>query len=88
MLFSSVSFIFLFAPVVVGINCLLQMNGKKNGWWLIAASAVYYGLAQINALPVFLISLGVNFLFSKHIEKKGMLFFGVLFNLLFLGYFK
>lgn len=88
MLFSSVSFMFLFAPIVVGMNCLLQMNGKSNAWWLITASVIYYGLAQINALPVFLISVGVNFLLSRHIEKKGMLFFGVVFNLLFLGYFK
>lgn len=88
MLFSSVSFIFLFAPIVVGLNCFLQAHGKPVSMGLIAVSFLYYGLSQINALPVFLISLGVNFWFSKHVERKGMLFCGVLFNLLFLGYFK
>lgn len=79
----------LFAPVVIIGSWFLVFHRYKISAWLTAASLFFYIFAQINALPVLLLSVAVNYVFACRIVKNPKcLPFGVTFNLLLLGYFK
>lgn len=97
MLFNSYTFIFFFLPVTLCIYFIL--NNKRlilaSKSWLVFASLFFYSWWNIIYLPLILISMLFNYavgtiLTTGHlvIKKKLVLIFGILLNLLLLGYFK
>jgi D-alanyl-lipoteichoic acid acyltransferase DltB (MBOAT superfamily) len=100
MLFNSTEFIFAFLPVTLAAFFLF--GAVSRTWalgWLIVASAFFY--AWWNPINVLIIapSLAVNYLLARSIQRLGdsaekaglrrlVLIGGILFNVLFLGYFK
>ncbi|WP_029323721.1 MBOAT family O-acyltransferase [Butyrivibrio sp. AE3004] len=90
MSFNSFSFILIYLPIVLflwhGLNHLKKW--KLADITLIAASLVLYGLFSYTFVLILLSSCFINFLLSKYIKRKHILFFGVFLNLLLLGYFK
>ncbi|MDD7769117.1 MAG: MBOAT family protein [Treponema sp.] len=94
MLFSSYSFIFIFLPIVLVIYFIcgkLFKNDMLQKIILIAASFVFYAFFSIKFLILLIISIIVNYfilLLLKRDKKKFYLICGVIFNILFLCYFK
>jgi len=95
MIFSSFEFIFLFLPLTF---CLYFYLNKKKLTILATgslafASLFFYSWWNIIYLPLILFSVIINYAFSlliakSKLYKKTLLIFGLLFNLLLLGYFK
>ena len=95
MIFSSFEFIFLFLPLTF---CLYFYLNKKRLTTLATgslafASLFFYSWWNIIYLPLILFSVIINYAFSLLITKstlykKTLLIFGLLFNVLLLGYFK
>ena len=97
MIFSSFPFIFVFFPAVFLGFCLLRRtgNGAAVKLWLAAASFVFYGLGQPDFVPVFLLSLFLNYgllaaldRVSGKTARRGILSAAVVWNLGLLFYFK
>jgi alginate O-acetyltransferase complex protein AlgI len=100
MLFNSPEFIFAFLPVTLAVFFLV--GSVSRGWalgWLVLASAFFY--AWWNPVNVLIIapSLAVNYFLACAIRRlgsaggrialrRGVLIAGIVFNVLFLGYFK
>lgn len=69
MLFSSMIFIWIFLPAVIGINFLLtilpfsseEMRIRVKNGFLLAASLLFYAWGNITYLPVLLFSVAFNF---------------------------
>ena len=95
MLFNSYEFVLLFLPITVCLYYLAGKNGKTllSKYVLLIASFVFISYADFYFSIVLLFSTCVNFLCSYVIKAKPsaakmMLFAGVLFNIVLLGYFK
>lgn len=100
MLFNSLEYIFLFVPIVLCVYFFLNKKHLVVGAsvWLVIASLFFYGyLNPSYLLPLILISICFNFAvgsglnnlkFKSKINKKAILIFGLICNLLLLGYFK
>ncbi|MEI7463447.1 MAG: MBOAT family protein [Candidatus Taylorbacteria bacterium] len=98
MLFNSHEFIFLFLPVVfVGFFVLGRYSRTAGAVWLASASLFFYGWWSIQAVPILVGSVLVNFWFGKrlaHIGKQGektgkyLLWLALAANLSLLGFFK
>lgn len=93
MLFSSVTFLFYFLPVVVALYFISPMR-LKNGV-LLLASLFFYGWGEPRYLAFMLLSITQGYIFGLLIEKyrgkgrtKALLTASVLFSLLLLGYCK
>ncbi len=99
MLFNSYIFIFVFLPFSFFMYFyLLQkrlVTGAKS--FLVFSSLFFYSWWNIDYLPIILVSMLFNYvvgnalnekLYKIKIDKKMLLFFGVLANVLLLGYFK
>ena len=96
MLFSSLEFIFLFLPITVLIYYIVPEKFKNAR--LLLSGIIFYGFGEIGLLPIFLLTIAVDFtlglLIAGCVERKracaarGLLIFAVIFNLLLLGYFK
>ncbi len=98
MLFNSYIFIFVFLPITLivffSLTKLRLITAATA--WLLTASFIFYGYWNIAYLPLMLISIGVNYLIGTSIEKgkprtkkaKQLLWLGICFNLMLLGYFK
>jgi len=99
MLFNSYEFIFFFLPVTFFIYFLLLskrlLTGAKG--FLVFASLFFYSWWNIAYLPIILSSMIFNYVvgnslndkFKKvQLNKKSLLIFGIIGNLLLLGYFK
>ncbi|NBJ90054.1 MBOAT family O-acyltransferase [Acutalibacter sp. 1XD8-36] len=93
MLFSSVTFLFYFLPVVVALYFISPMC-LKNGV-LLLASLFFYGWGEPRYLAFMLLSITQGYIFGLLIEKyrgkgrtKALLTASVLFSLLLLGYCK
>ena len=93
MAFNSYEFIFLFLPVSVILYNVLVRAGlfgvAKVG--LLVTSLIFYALWDVRAVFLLLGSIGFNYVLGMYLKGKsvrGLLVFGVLVNLLFLGYFK
>lgn len=101
MLFNSYEFIFFFLPITLGIYFLL--NKKRltvaSNAWLLFASLVFYSWWNVKYLPLILLSILFNYtigcLLAEHdslkkkiVSKKSIFIFGLVGNILFLGYFK
>lgn len=101
MLFNSYEFIFLFLPIVF-FGYFYLTHHKLVGAsqvWLILASLFFYGWWNIAYLPLLLSSVIVNYLISMkmlqmnqakwlYLTKRQLMLLGVIWNILFLSYFK
>lgn len=95
MVFSSITFLYFFLPVVVVVYYLLPGRGNWRNGLLLAASAVFYAWAQPGALLLLLGSIagvyGVGLLLGRLRGRRGetLLFFGAVIALLgILFYYK
>lgn len=94
MLFSNISFIFIFLPVTVLVYLLVSPKGKNTV--LLAASLVFYAWGEPVYVILLLLSAGFNYFCGQSIEgrrdhpakAKKSLAFAVVINLLVLGFFK
>lgn len=94
MLFSSVTFLFFFLPIVFGLYYIVPKKFKN--YVLLFFSIVFYAWGGLLYLPLLLISISINYLFGIKIEKnkddknrkKKILINSIIFNILYLGVFK
>ena len=88
MVFSSVIFLFLFLPVVLGCYYLLPGRQAKN-LWLIAASLLFYAFSGLWYVLLLLFSVFCNYLAGLFVSgRKSVLYTAVVVNLGILGVFK
>lgn len=93
LLFNSYEFIVIFLPIVL---FLYYGIAKKIGciyakYFLIVSSIAFYSYWDIRNLPILLVSIAVNFCIGRKIvdtKEKRWLILGIVFNLLFLAYYK
>lgn len=94
MLFSTLEFLFGYAPVVVALFFLIAcMSGKRNAaLFLVIASLFFYGWDEpYRLIPLIVSSIAVNYVFGRLLSRttsKTLLVLGIVFNLALLGYFK
>ncbi len=101
MLFNSYEFVFLFLPVSLAIYFLLNRKRLTVGanTWLLFVSLFFYSWWNVKYLPLILGSILFNYAVGtllaeshehkkKTVSRKAILAFGLLSNILFLGYFK
>lgn len=90
MSFLSPFYLPLFLPCTVFVYFLLKPNGNQLALvWLIAASLLFYGLTDLNFLPLLLFSVVFNYLVGiKTYANKPLLFFGIVANIFLLSFFK
>lgn len=93
MLFSSVTFLFFFLPLVF-IAYYLSPRKIKN-YTLLLFSMIFYAWGGLLYLPLLIVSIVVNYIFGIQIDKhkdnnsrKKVLIVSIIFNILFLGVFK
>lgn len=92
MLFSSLTFLFVFLPVVMAGYYLLPMKAKNL--WLLAASLFFYFYGEPKYLVLMLAVITVSYVFglltekSEGTKRKILLWISVLLNLSALIYFK
>ena len=87
MLFSSLTFVFLFLPVVWGLHTVLPRRWRNP--MLIAASLFFYAWGQPVYLPVILASITLNHAAALLVSKgKTVLIVALCANLAMLGFFK
>lgn len=88
MVFSSVIFLCLFLPIVLGGYYLLPKREAKN-LWLIAASLLFYAFSGLWYVLLLLFSVFCNYLADLFVSgRKGVLYVAVAVNLGVLGVFK
>lgn len=91
MVFSSLTFLFIFLPVVL---CLVYISPKHyRNFILLIASLFFYGFKEPTYLLLMLLSITINYISAKYIEQKRkyakqLLWTTVAINLLFLFFFK
>jgi alginate O-acetyltransferase complex protein AlgI len=96
MIFNSFQFLFAFLPVVLtGTFLLARFSANAAQCWLIAASLFFYGMWNVNYLPLLLGSVGFNYLIAVRMtrvnnprSRSGLLWFAVAVDLGLLGYYK
>ncbi len=97
MVFSSYLFILVFLPIVwlgYGLIAHWRVGTLAVTLWLLLASLVFYGHWSWRVVPLILLSIGVNWLIGRAIERvrgrpaRLWLTLGVAFDLALLGYFK
>ena len=98
MLFNTVEFIFLFLPITLIVYFFLNKIKliKVSTAWLVFASLFYYSYWKLDYLPIILFSMIFNYAVGStlsnetklKINRKMLLIFGILGNVLLLGYFK
>lgn len=88
MVFSSVIFLCLFLPIVLGGYYLLPKREAKN-LWLIASSLLFYAFSGLLYVLLLLFSVFCNYLAGLFVSgRKGVLYVAVAVNLGVLGVFK
>ena len=88
MVFSSVIFLFLFLPVVLGVYFLCPKQQAKN-LWLIAASLLFYAFSGLWYVLLLLFSVLCNSIAGLFVSgRKPVLYAAVAVNLGILGVFK
>ena len=94
MLFNSYVFIFLFLPITFIVFFLLGKYAPKRvaTLWLVLASFFFYGWWDYTYVPLLSGSIVFNYLVGRKLENrpghKPWLVFGIVCNILLLGYFK
>ena len=91
MLFSSVTFLWIFFPVVFLLNLIVPK--KFSNYLLVAASLVFYAWGEPVMVLLLIGSIIINWLIGRLMEghgehKKVFLVIGIILNLLALGYYK
>lgn len=94
MLFSSVTFIFYFLPIVFILYYMVSDETKN--YILLIASMIFYAWGGLLYFPLLIISILVNYIFGIKIGKyqdnkvkdRRILICAIIFNILFLGVFK
>ena len=96
MLFSSVTFLFAFLPLCLGIYYIVAEKYRNPVLFLF--SLIFYAWGEPVYIILMLISITVNYFLGSYIDDfreqnqpkmaKGILIICILFNLLFLGFFK
>lgn len=86
MIFSSVSFLFYFLPIVIILYFLLPK--KYRNLLLFISSLFFYFVGEKQYCLILLFSCVFNYLYAKRIKDKKTLWFGVIVNLSLLIYFK
>lgn len=95
MLFNSLTFVFVFMPIV----CFgyFVLGRRRPSWaitWLVLASLFFYAYWNYKVLPILVISIAVNYAFgillsrSQLAFKRSLLWLAIGLNLLLLAYFK
>lgn len=88
MVFSSVIFLCLFLPIVLG-GCYLLPKREAKNLWLIAASLLFYAFSGLWYVLLLLFSVFCNYLAGLFVSgRKGVLYVAVAVNLGVLGVFK
>ncbi len=94
MLFNSFEFLLIFLPIVLSLFFLLKLTKNTNLQiiFLIFISIIFYGYAKFDYIFLILVSIITNFSISlilhKNFYKKLFLYFGIIFNLSLLSYYK
>ncbi len=96
MLFHSPYFLFLFLPLAAAGYLLARRIGTTAGKvWLIGVSMAFYATWRWTYLPLMMTSIAVNYATAVALHRvsgsqarKGLIWWGVLFNIGLLGYFK
>jgi D-alanyl-lipoteichoic acid acyltransferase DltB (MBOAT superfamily) len=98
MSFNSCQFLFVFLPITVIVYYALGRRGNllASTIWLMIVSLAYYAMISMEALPLLVVSITINFLLGRllHMNRtrpfsqKVILFVGLFFNILLLGYYK
>lgn len=94
MLFNSYEFILLFLPVTFGGFFLLGRleQSRLAALWLVLASLFFYGYWDWHYVPLLTASILFNYFIGRNIErrvqKKRILYLGILADVFLLGYFK
>lgn len=98
MLFNSNAFLFEFLPIVLaGFFAAKNLfGGRAAQIWLAICSVVFYASAGLSLLPPLGLSIFVNFLTGRALTRRhlrgestaALVFAGVAFNLVLLGWFK
>ena len=94
MLFSSISFLFIFFPVAILAYFLAPQKGKN--FVLLAASLIFYAWGEPVYVVLLLLSSVFNYFSGRDIEAKRedhrsakrSLIFAIVINLLLLGFFQ
>jgi alginate O-acetyltransferase complex protein AlgI len=93
MLFNS-SIFFVFFIITYTLYLLTHKNLRLQNTVLLFASLLFYGYADWSILPIFIISIVVNYIFGFQIQRtegqrqKRTLLLSLIFNLSILGFFK
>ena len=95
MVFSSPIFLFIFLPLVLIFNFLISLkkNIILNNFCLLIFSLLFYAYSSLSFLPILIISIFVNYIFSYLIfnfnnDKKIFLIIDIIFNVGILFVFK
>jgi alginate O-acetyltransferase complex protein AlgI len=93
MVFTDPIFIFAFLPISLALYYLSQrfLGGNSAIWVLLIASGVFYGYWSVKYLALLLFQIHINYIFAKRLRQSPsrlLLWIGIGFNLLLLGYFK
>lgn len=93
MLFSSVTFIWLFIPIIIILHIFTNKNIKINNMILLIASLLFYAWGEPINVILMLLSILINWIFGSIVSKKSkfsklFLIICIAINLLILGYFK
>ena len=94
MLFSSLEFIFLFLPITVFVY-YISPRRLKNAV-IFVSGIIFYAFGEIKLLPIFLLTVGIDFCFGLWIDaakekrkiSRFLIILAVAVNLALLGYFK
>lgn len=95
MVFTSISFLFVFLPAALAVYFLASL-GEKRSWQnlaLLLISAVFYAWSGVGACILLLASAVINFFLGCRMEetnphRKKVFILTLIFNLLILGFFK
>ncbi len=98
MLFNSLEFLFLFLPITFIVYFLLNKHKLTEiaKGWLVLMSLYFYAFWKLDYLPIILTSMIFNYSIGStlvqkiklNINRKAILLFGIVGNILLLGYFK
>ena len=92
MLFNSYEFIFIFLPLSFFVYFYLNYKNFTNisKVFLVFSSLFFYSWWNITYLPIILSSMVFNYILGNSLDrdKRSLLIFGIIVNLLLLGYFK
>ncbi len=90
MVFSSVFFLFVFLPLVVGGSLVFRRQGKNA--FLLLASLVFYVWGEVTWAPIFLVSIVLNYGFGVWLgqtaRRRRVLELAIVVNLCGLAWFK